>query len=203
MHFLLDSNFLCCEQNFCTNIADVQISRDSPYHASISNFDVIFTSIFTFELAMNVYAHWLRPFLTNWWNALDVVIIILSLVALGPINIPISILRLVRAFRVIRLFGRMRALKRILSSLSASIVPELNAFLIFFIVASICQCPPHSLTNFCRLTTHRFCCRLNNRSHDFRRRFSGSVRSLRHGLRDDVPRGGRRDLAGGWRPYPI
>ena len=71
----------------------------------------------------------------------DTIVIILSLVALGPFNMPISVLRLVRAFRVIRLFGRMRQLKRILSALSASILPELNALMIMFIVVSICECP--------------------------------------------------------------
>ena len=67
--------------------------------------------------------------------------IILSLVALGPVSLPVSVLRLVRAFRVIRLFGRMRELKKILSALSASIIPELNAFMIMFIVVSICAPP--------------------------------------------------------------
>ncbi len=128
-------------QNFAANIADVQLSNESPYHTVIAKIDILFTSIFTGELLINAYAHWMRPFLSDLWNAFDVVVIVLSLVALGPIDLPVSLLRLVRAFRVIRLFGRMRALKRILSSLSASIVPELNAFLIFFIVASICESP--------------------------------------------------------------
>ena len=126
-------------QNFGTNIADVQMSHDSSYHPNVSNIDAMFTSVFTMELLINMYAHWMRPFFANLWNAFDVVVIFLSLVALGPINMPISVLRLVRAFRVIRLFGHMSSLKRILTALSASIVPELNALLIFFIVASICS----------------------------------------------------------------
>jgi hypothetical protein len=89
-------------------------------------------------------------------------------VAHGPIDLPVSLLRLVRAFRVVRLFGRMRALKRILSSLCASIVPELDAFLIFFIVASICESLPstdHSIASYDSIHTrhHASAC---NHDHD-------------------------------------
>jgi hypothetical protein len=40
---------------------------------------------------------------------------------------------------VIRLFGRITALKNILSALTASIVPVLNAFLIMLVIAAICE----------------------------------------------------------------
>ena len=63
-------------------------------------------------------------------------VVLVSLLAAGA---PIAVLRLSRAFRVIRLFGRLRALKKIVSALSASIVPMLNAFLILFVVLSICM----------------------------------------------------------------
>jgi hypothetical protein len=41
--------------------------------------------------------------------------------------------------RVIRLFGRIKALKNILTALTASIVPVLNAFLIMLVIAAICE----------------------------------------------------------------
>ncbi len=62
----------------------------------------------------------------------------MSLVALGPVNLPVTILRLMRALRVIRLFGRLKALKKMISALTSSIVPMMNAFLILFIILSIC-----------------------------------------------------------------
>jgi hypothetical protein len=40
---------------------------------------------------------------------------------------------------VIRLFGRIKALKNILTALTASIVPVLNAFLIMLVIAAICE----------------------------------------------------------------
>ena len=55
---------------------------------------------------------------------------------------PINVLRSLRAFRVVRLFGRMGALRDIVSSLTAAIVPVLNAFLIMLIVSSVCEAAP-------------------------------------------------------------
>jgi hypothetical protein len=44
-----------------------------------------------------------------------------------------------RAFRVIRLFGRLGSLRDIIAALTAAVVPVLNAFLIMFIVGAICE----------------------------------------------------------------
>ncbi len=80
-----------------------------------------------------------QHFLCNPWSMLDLFIVVMSLVALGPVGIPVTVLRFMRAFRVIRLFGRMRALKKMISALTLSIVPMMNAFLILFIILSICE----------------------------------------------------------------
>jgi voltage-gated sodium channel len=117
----------------------VQLAPENPNHALISRLDRFFTFIFAAELLMNMFANWFHPFVSNRWNFFDVIVIVLSLIALALADLPINVLRLVRAFRVFRLFGRMQALKNILASLSASIVPELNAFMIMFIVISICE----------------------------------------------------------------
>jgi hypothetical protein len=103
----------------------------------ISN--MFFTIIFTVELVINMMAYWMQPFLTNPWSMLDAYVVLMSLVALGPVDIPITILRLMRAFRVIRLFGRLKALKKMVTALTSSIIPMMNAFLILFIIASICK----------------------------------------------------------------
>jgi hypothetical protein len=42
-----------------------------------------------------------------------------------------------RAFRVMRLFGRMRSLREIITSLTMSLIPMGNAFLIMLLVTSI------------------------------------------------------------------
>jgi hypothetical protein len=60
-----------------------------------------------------------------------------------PLDPPLTPLgrtgRSLRAFRVIRLFGRLGSLRDIIAALTAAVVPVLNAFLIMFIVGSICE----------------------------------------------------------------
>ena len=62
-----------------------------------------FTLIFAAELLVNLFANWLRPFVGNSWSLFDFFVVVLSLITLGPLDLPISILR---ALRVLRLFGR-------------------------------------------------------------------------------------------------
>ncbi len=47
--------------------------------------------------------------------------------------------RSLRAFRVIRLFGRLGSLRDIIAALTAAVGPVMNAFLIMFIVGAICE----------------------------------------------------------------
>ena len=63
-------------------------------------------SMFLLELLLNLYCNWFWEFFESGWNLLDLVVVTLSLVALGPIPIPISVVRMIRVFRVIRVFGR-------------------------------------------------------------------------------------------------
>ena len=83
-----------------------------------------------------------RSFVGDGWNIFDICVVSLSLVALGPIPMPINVVRSVRAFRVLRFFGRVGALRDIISALTAAVLPVLNAFLVLFIVAAICKSPP-------------------------------------------------------------
>jgi hypothetical protein len=49
-----------------------------------------FTVVFAAELAVNLYAHWLRDFLRDGWSLLDLAVVCLSLASLGALNgIPI------------------------------------------------------------------------------------------------------------------
>ena len=103
--------------------------------------DYLFTSMFTIELGLNLFCHWLQEFFTSGWNVLDLVVVSLSLVALGPVPIPISIVRMIRVFRVIRLFGRFETLNHIVRALTTAIVPVLNAFSILLIFVFMCKPP--------------------------------------------------------------
>ncbi len=106
---------------------------------ALDTLNLALTVFFAFELLVNLYVHWLREFLDSSWSCFDAAVVALSLVTLGPLELPISVLR---ALRVLRIFGKFAALKRILAALSASLVPMLNAFLIMLIVAMICEPPP-------------------------------------------------------------
>ncbi len=104
-----------------------------------SNLDILntaFTVIFTIELLINVFAHWIREFVSNPWSLFDTVVVTMSLIVLGPLNFPISMLR---ALRVVRLFGRLESSKKILSALRVALVPMFNAFFIMLIVAMMCK----------------------------------------------------------------
>ena len=50
--------------------------------------------------------------------------------------------RSMRAFRVVRLFGRMGSLRDIVSSLTIAILPVCNALLIILVVSAICEGGP-------------------------------------------------------------
>ena len=96
----------------------------------------VFTIIFTVELMINLFANWFYEFFRNSWSCFDALVVVLSLITLGPLNLPINVLR---ALRVLRIFGRCKALKKILAALSASIIPMMNAFFILLIVVMICE----------------------------------------------------------------
>jgi hypothetical protein len=104
-----------------------------------------FTVVFTIELLINLFCHWFREFASNSWSLFDALVVFMSLVVLGPLDFPISILR---ALRVVRLFGRLESSKKILAALSASLLPMCNAFFIMLIVAMICAHRPAHPAHF-------------------------------------------------------
>jgi len=89
--------------------------------------DMAFTIVFSLDLAINLYSHWFRPFFTNGWSLLDLVVVTFSLVALDPSqNLPVNVVRTVRAFRDCRFFGKIGELKRIVHAISKSVIPVMN-----------------------------------------------------------------------------
>ena len=89
--------------------------------------DTSFTVIFTVDLVVNMYSHWFWPFATNGWSLFDVLVVAFSLVSLNPgINLPMNVVRTVRAFRVCRFFGKVGELKSIITAISKSVIPVSN-----------------------------------------------------------------------------
>ena len=137
-------------QNFVSSIIEAQYGRkfvlqdgsSTRLGEMLDRLNLFFTAYFTVELLINAYANWLHAFIYNGWNHLDVFIVLMSLLDLDALSIPDWFVKLVRAFRVIRLFGRISALKKMATAVTASIFPMMNAFVILLIVLSICASRP-------------------------------------------------------------
>ena len=70
----------------------------------------------------------------------------MSVLDLANTSVPSWLVRLMRALRVIRLFGRVPELRKMITAVSASVFAMLNAFVILVITISICAHwhPPNS-----------------------------------------------------------
>jgi len=134
--------------NFVANAFEAQIRQDlmdedgnpTPIKIVLEKVDVGFTTVFTAELMINMYAHLWWDFVSNGWCIFDFLVIAVSLITIfgeGLPAMPITIFRLVRTFRVLRLFGRLESIRSIINALSASLLPVMNAFFIMFIVLAL------------------------------------------------------------------
>lgn len=101
--------------------------------------NLLFNVVFAIELVVNLFANWMYNFISNSWNWFDLFIVLMSLLDFGPFNNPLWLVRLMRAFRVVRLFGRVKELTKMISAITASLFPMMNAFVILIIVLSICE----------------------------------------------------------------
>jgi hypothetical protein len=74
-------------------------------------------------------------FISSGWCMFDLLVVSISLVSMIFGNMPgVKSLRILRAFRVMRLFGRLQSLRQIIAALTQSIIPVLNAFLIMMLI---------------------------------------------------------------------
>ena len=126
--------------NFVANVAQAEMQPEeaSDIDTLFSVLDVVFNVIFAAELVINLVAHWFLAFFSDGWCLLDLVVVTVSLISMVAGSVPgVSTLRLMRAFRVLRLFGRFASLRQIINAVAAAFVPVCNAFLILFLVMSI------------------------------------------------------------------
>ncbi len=124
------------------SVVDAQFkqNRTSQFDAFVIRINLIFTAVFAVELLINLFANWPIKFFRNGWNLLDLIIVAMSLVDLGgPLNIPEWLVRLMRAIRIVRLFGRVPELTKMITAITTSLFPMMNAFIILIIVLSICE----------------------------------------------------------------
>jgi hypothetical protein len=106
---------------------------------SIEVLNLLFTAIFTVELAINALAHWFWPFVTDVWSQIDSFVVIMSIIPLFVPNQNTGIVRILRAFRILRLFRRVPSLRKIITALTMALLPVLNVFCILFLLLGICK----------------------------------------------------------------
>lgn len=76
--------------------------------------DTIFTIIFTLELSTNMFATLFWDFFMDAWNWFDTIVVAVSWMAMAFDNVPgAEQLRLMRCFRVFRLFKRIPSLRQV------------------------------------------------------------------------------------------
>ncbi len=107
----------------------------------VQEINLTFTVLFALELLINLFANWPLKFFRSGWNLLDLVIVLMSIIDLGgpALNIPAWLVRLMRAVRIVRLFGRVPALTKMITAITSSLFPMMNAFIILIVVLCICE----------------------------------------------------------------
>jgi len=100
--------------------------------------DDVCNIIFILELTANIYGSFWRSFVGNAWNYLDTVVVAIGITSLARVDLgSLSQLKLLRAFRIVRLFKRVKSLNKILVALLRSIPGVINAFLVMLIFMCI------------------------------------------------------------------
>ena len=100
--------------------------------------DDVCNVIFFIELMVNIYGNFYWPFVTNGWNLLDTLVVIVGTTSLARMELgPLAQVKVLRAFRVLRLFKRVKSLNKILLGLIKSIPGVMNAFMVMLIFMTI------------------------------------------------------------------
>ena len=118
--------------NFVLSMIELEIHPADNEARVFEILDVTFTLLFLAELLLNMSAHWFRPFWRSSFNVFDFCVVAITTISLFPgIDMKIiSTLRLLRAFRIVRLFGRLGAARTIIIALSSAITPVCNVLVV-------------------------------------------------------------------------
>ena len=174
----------------------------------LDDLNTFFVYFFTAELALNAFAHWIHPFVEDWWNLLDTVIILSSLLSSVIPGQPASLVEILQAVRVLRLLGRIDGLRRVVSALGLALRPVVNVFFVLFLLMSIGAAlknrgfqrarllvsPPRS-RHICTAVERTCHGRCGHRGALLRGRGARLLRRVQRGLLHPLPRDGGRALA--------
>lgn len=128
--------------NFVINIIEKEIDPTGETYAEYwTAFDNFFTIVFLVELVMNMYTcggpH-RRLFWYSAWNMFDTVVVAVGIVLMSGADLgPFERLKLLRAFRVLRLGRRIKSLNKIIVSLIRCVPGVLSALALMLILFAI------------------------------------------------------------------
>ena len=106
----------------------------APTVAFIYVLDALITIFFVVEICIRFFAEDKKlHFFKNGWNIFDSLIVIISIIPIGP-NSSILVLRLLRIFRVLRLISAIPELKELIEALLKSIKRVFYVSLLLFII---------------------------------------------------------------------
>lgn len=126
--------------NFVTSAVYVQLlpEEDSPTDRTFVAFEYFYVYGFLLELVINMYGSFFFLFWHSGWNIFDFVIVWVSLLAVYFPDLPaISVLRLFRAFRVVRLFKRVEEMRKIIEGIMQSLPSLSYAFVALSLITGI------------------------------------------------------------------
>jgi voltage-gated sodium channel len=132
--------------NFAINIAEAELNNQESAKdllVVLDYVDLAFTFFYCIELGCNLFVHWWKEFVTDGWSMFDsacvflgVISNILSATGTGK-DTGLSIVRSVRILKIVRIFSRLVALHRLISSINATLGPLFYTFLIYVVTNSI------------------------------------------------------------------
>mmetsp|Transcript_52856 Transcript_52856/g.139119 ORF Transcript_52856/g.139119 Transcript_52856/m.139119 type:complete len:356 (+) Transcript_52856:92-1159(+) len=134
--------------NFGVTILQTQLINHESHSGSESDsslwdrLNIAFVLFFLAELAINAFANWYVPFVSNPWNLFDALVIMSSLLlALIP-GQSVGLKTSLQAGRVLRILGKIEIFKTIVNALAIALVPVLSVFFILLLFVSIGE-PAH------------------------------------------------------------
>ena len=137
--------------NFFSNCFEKQIDPwNLHYSATWEVIEFVWNLIFLLELLWNMYGSWYISqwhdhFLSSGWNLFDLLVVGISVPAMlafigigGGVSGGFGMLRMLRAFRILRLFRRVESLNKIIVSLAKAVPGLMNAGFVMLLVMCIC-----------------------------------------------------------------
>jgi voltage-gated sodium channel len=125
---------------FVVSLVDTELhpAVGSDLHDAFNKLEYVFAIVFAVELCVNMFGSWFWDFISSAWNIFDLLVVVISVLGLVVKSIPvISLVRLIRVFRVVKLIRWNPSLRHLIDALVSSIVPVINALVIFLLFTGI------------------------------------------------------------------